>query len=84
MSKNRGYARRSPTRRTLGEFASTVFAPAAGAFFVIAIVWPMQCLLEARVPKLLALALVVLVIIVTFLGFATLGLWSSARTFSGS
>jgi len=60
-------------------FASTVFAPVAGALFIIAIVWPVQSRLQAGMPKLLALALVVLVIIVVFVAFGTLVTWSFGR-----
>ena len=37
--------------------ASTVFAPLALALFIIAIVWPLQSRLQARMPVLLALAI---------------------------
>ena len=37
--------------------ASAVFAPLALALFIIAIVWPLQSRLQARMPKLLALAI---------------------------
>ena len=60
-------------------FARSVFAPAAGALFVIAIVWPIQSRLQAHMPKLLALAVVVLAIVVAFTGFATLVAWSFGR-----
>jgi predicted PurR-regulated permease PerM len=60
-------------------FARSVVAPAVGALFVIAIVWPIQTWLQGHMPKLLALALVVLVILVTFTAFATLIAWSFGR-----
>ena len=36
--------------------ASSVFAPVALAFFIVALVWPVQQRLQARLPKLAALA----------------------------
>ena len=42
-------------------YARSVFAPLALALFIIAIVWPMQAWLQARIPKLLALAITLLV-----------------------
>ena len=60
-------------------FARSVFAPAAGALFVIAIVWPIQSRLQAHMPKLLALAVVILAIVIVFTAFATLVAWSFGR-----
>jgi predicted PurR-regulated permease PerM len=37
--------------------AATVFAPLAIALFAIGIVWPLQHWLQARMPKLIALAI---------------------------
>ena len=37
--------------------ASAVFAPLALALFIIALVWPLQSWLQARMPALLALAI---------------------------
>ena len=60
-------------------FASAVLAPVAGALFVIAIVWPVQSRLQARMPKLIALALVVLLVVVVFIAFGSLVAWSFGR-----
>ena len=60
-------------------FASAVFAPVACALFIIAIVWPMQSRLQAHLPKLLALAIVILAIVVVFVTFASLVAWSFGR-----
>lgn len=60
-------------------FASSIFAPVACALFIIAIAWPMQSRLQSRLPKLLALAVVVLVIAVVFVLFASLAAWSFSR-----
>jgi AI-2 transport protein TqsA len=53
-------------------FASSVVAPIAFALFVIAIVWPFQKTLQARMPKPAALAIVVLttLIVVAVVGSA--------------
>jgi predicted PurR-regulated permease PerM len=68
--------------------ASAILAPIAFALFTIAIVWPFQRELQARLPKLLALAVTVLVILVVisllgFLlvwGFSRIGQWLFANT----
>jgi AI-2 transport protein TqsA len=64
-------------------FARAIFAPVAFSLFVIAIVWPFQSALQARMPKLVALVatLVVILLVVTVLGFlivwgfGTVGRW---------
>ena len=64
-------------------FARSILAPVAFSLFVIAIVWPFQRALEARIPKLLALvvALVATLVVVTVLGvlivwaFGAVGRW---------
>src|SRR5262245_37399849 len=60
-------------------FASSVFAPLAFGFFIIAIVWPLQSFLQSYMPKLLALAIVILIIVVVFLAFASLIVWGFSR-----
>ena len=70
--------------------ARSIFAPVTFAIFIIAIVWPLQSALQAKMPKLLALALTLLVtvVVVTVLGslvvwgFGVVGHWlfeNSAR-----
>ena len=64
-------------------FARAILAPVAFSLFVIAIVWPFQRALQARLPKLLALVatLVAILVVVTVLGFlivwafGTVGRW---------
>jgi AI-2 transport protein TqsA len=64
-------------------FARSILAPVAFSLFVVAIVWPLQRELETRIPRLLALAvaLVVTLLVVTVLGylivwaFGTVGRW---------
>jgi len=53
-------------------FASSVLAPVAYALFIIAIVWPMQSCLQSHLPRLLALAVVILLLVVVFVVFASL------------
>ena len=59
--------------------ASTVFAPLALALFIISIVWPLQSRLQARMPKLLALAVTLVVTIAVCLAFASLAAWGFGR-----
>ena len=59
--------------------ASAVFAPLALALFIIAIVWPLQSRLQAKMPKLLALATTIVVTIVVCLAFASLAAWGFGR-----
>ena len=64
-------------------FARAILAPVAFSLFVIAIVWPFQRALQARLPKLLSLVatLVAILVVVTVLGFlivwafGTVGRW---------
>jgi AI-2 transport protein TqsA len=59
--------------------ASTVFAPLALAMFIVAIVWPLQHRLQARIPKLLALAVTIVVTVAVCLAFASLVVWGFSR-----
>jgi AI-2 transport protein TqsA len=59
--------------------ASAVFAPLALAFFVIALVWPVQRWLQQRMPRLPALAITVLMTLAVGLGFASLAAWGFGR-----
>jgi len=59
--------------------ASIVFAPLALAIFIIAIVWPLQHWLQGRMPKLLALAITVVVTVAVCLTFASLVAWGFGR-----
>jgi predicted PurR-regulated permease PerM len=58
--------------------ASRVFAPLALAIFIIAIVWPLQYRLQARMPKLLALAITIVTIAVC-LAFGSMVVWGFGR-----
>lgn len=59
--------------------ASTVLAPLALALFIIAIVWPLHRWLQLRMPKLLALAISIVVTITVCLVFASLAAWGFSR-----
>jgi predicted PurR-regulated permease PerM len=59
--------------------ASSVFAPVACALFIIALAWPVQDALQQRMPRLLALAIVMCAIIVIFLAFTSMIAWGFGR-----
>ncbi|MEH2468928.1 AI-2 transport protein TqsA [Nitrobacteraceae bacterium AZCC 2161] len=59
--------------------ASAVLAPLALTFFIIAIIWPLQDRLQARMPKLLALAITIVVTVAACLVFASLAVWGFSR-----
>src|SRR5271166_6439614 len=59
--------------------ARPVFAPLTFALFIIAIVWPLQSRLQARLPKLVALAISMLVTIVVIGAFAWVITWGLNR-----
>jgi AI-2 transport protein TqsA len=59
--------------------ASTVFEPLALALFIIAVVWPLQHWLQLRMPKLLALAITIVITVSVCLVFASLVVWGFGR-----
>jgi predicted PurR-regulated permease PerM len=59
--------------------ASKVLAPLALALFIIAIVWPVQRRLQARMPQLAALAITILMTVGACLVFASLAAWGFRR-----
>ena len=59
--------------------ATSVFAPVAGALFIIALAWPLQDALQQRMPRLIALAIVMCVIVIVFLAFASTVAWGFSR-----
>lgn len=59
--------------------ASSVFAPVAFALFIIALVWPLQKRLQASLPRLLALAISILVMVAAFFAFGSLIVWAFGR-----
>ncbi|MGF7206181.1 putative PurR-regulated permease PerM [Skermanella aerolata] len=60
-------------------YASAVFAPVIFALFLIALSWPMQRWLQRRLPRLIALLISILVLFVTFFGFASIIVWGFSR-----
>jgi AI-2 transport protein TqsA len=60
-------------------FSSTVFAPLAFALLIIAMLWPVQRCLQARLPKLVALAVSMLATIVILAAFGSLIVWGFGR-----
>jgi predicted PurR-regulated permease PerM len=59
--------------------AQTIFAPVTFALFVIAIAWPFQSWLQRRIPKLLALAITILVIFVIITVMGWLMIWGFSK-----
>jgi AI-2 transport protein TqsA len=59
--------------------ARAVFAPLAFAMLIIALVWPMQRLLQTLVPKLVALGISMLVTIAVVIAFGSLATWAFSR-----
>jgi hypothetical protein len=59
--------------------ARAVFAPIVFALFIIAIVWPLQRSLQAKIPKLLALIVTLLVILAVIVVLALLMIWAFSR-----
>lgn len=59
--------------------AQAVFAPLAFALFVVAIVWPLQRALQAKLPRLLALAVVMTASIIVIVSFAWVITWAFSR-----
>ncbi|MCC8954114.1 AI-2E family transporter [Bradyrhizobium sp. Pear77] len=59
--------------------ARNVLAPLAAALFIIAIVWPVQERIQLWLPKLLALAVTVIVTVATCVAFASLAAWGFGR-----
>jgi predicted PurR-regulated permease PerM len=59
--------------------ARTVFAPLALAIFIIAVVWPLQHWLQTRMPRLLALAITIVITVAVCVAFASLAVWGFSR-----
>jgi AI-2 transport protein TqsA len=60
-------------------FSETIFAPLAFVLLIIAIIWPVQKRLQARLPKLVALAVSMLATIVIVTEFSSLITWGFGR-----
>ena len=59
--------------------ASTVFAPVALALFIIALVWPVQSWLQARISKLPALAVTIVMTLAIGLALTSMAAWGFGR-----
>ncbi len=59
--------------------AGAVFAPLALALLIIAILWPLQKWLQSFLPKLAALAISILCLVVGFAVLGSLVFWSTSR-----
>ncbi|RVG87385.1 AI-2E family transporter [Sinorhizobium meliloti] len=56
--------------------ASSIFAPVAFALFIITLVWPMQCRLQAMLPRSLALIISFLLVVLAIVAFGWLIAWA--------
>ena len=59
--------------------AQAVVAPLAAALLTVAVIWPLHARLEDRLPRYLALAISVLVIVACFASFGSLAAWAFGR-----
>jgi AI-2 transport protein TqsA len=60
-------------------YTRAILAPVAFSLFIIAIAWPFQSWLQTRIPKLLALAITVLAILIAVSLLASLMIWGFSR-----
>ena len=60
--------------------ASVVFAPMALALLIVAMLWPVQHMLQSVMPRSLALMLSVVLLVVVFALFGSVTLWAFGRT----
>jgi AI-2 transport protein TqsA len=59
--------------------AASVFAPLVLAIFIIALVWPLQSRLQLRIPKLLALAITLIIAVAVCVALGSLAVWAFGR-----
>lgn len=59
--------------------STSILAPVACAFFVVAIVWPLQKLLQSYLPQLVALAITLCVVALAFSVFTLVVSWGFGR-----
>ncbi len=59
--------------------ASEIFAPVAFALFIVSLAWPMQRALQKVMPRVLALAIGLIVMIALFAAVGSLVLWAFGR-----
>ncbi|WP_245430919.1 AI-2E family transporter [Rhodoplanes roseus] len=60
-------------------YGRVILAPVVFALFVVAVVWPVQAALQARLPRLVALLITVVAVAVVLTGLATLIGWGFGR-----
>jgi predicted PurR-regulated permease PerM len=60
-------------------FARSIFAPVACSLFIIAIVWPFQRALQARMPRLVAVTITVFATLVVVTVLASMIVWGFGR-----
>ena len=60
-------------------FAAPILAPVAFALFIIAIVWPLQRLLQSRVPQLVALVITFLMTVVVVTALSSMVVWGFSQ-----
>src|SRR5262249_25457396 len=58
---------------------ASVFAPLVLALFIVGITWPLPRWLQSRMPKLIALAITLIVIVAVGVAFASLVAWGFGR-----
>jgi len=59
--------------------AQAVLAPLAAALLIVAIVWPLQERLEGGMPRFVAMALTLVVVIMCFVAFGLIATWAFGR-----
>jgi AI-2 transport protein TqsA len=59
--------------------AAGLLAPIACAIFAVAVAWPLQRALQARIPKLIALAVTILVAVVIVITLGSMIVWGVSR-----
>jgi AI-2 transport protein TqsA len=59
--------------------AKSILAPVTFSLFIIAVVWPLQNWLQAKMPKILAALITILVIVCTFVVMASLIVWGFGK-----
>ncbi len=59
--------------------AKSILAPVTFSLFIIAIVWPLQSWLQAKMPKILAALITILAIVCTFVVMASLIVWGFGK-----
>ncbi len=56
--------------------ARSIFAPFAFALFMVAVVWPLQNMLQAKLPQFVALIITLFVTLVVIVAFSSMAVWA--------